>query len=236
MSRPFAIGQPERLDPEDGEREREERERRAPGRDEREEPLPGAQSPTASRAPAEPRRGRRARASDPPLQAVDPRAETRDRGRPRASAEYSPANERRRRRAVRLTRTPPRRAAGGALAEAERARAGRGAACRPRARRARGRARARRRRRRAARRSRRARPRGTPRYASAMWPGMPFSAFRSSATNWVTYLRLQCSSERTGKWRISIGYQPRSGDEPGAERLVVPAADAHVRHARDART
>ena len=47
-----------------------------------------------------------------------------------------------------------------------------------------------------------------------MWPGMPFSAFRSSATNCVTYLRLQCSSERTGKCRISIGYQPRSATRP----------------------
>ena len=47
-----------------------------------------------------------------------------------------------------------------------------------------------------------------------MWPGMPFSAFRSSATNCVTYFRMQCSSERTGKWRISNGYQPRSGVSP----------------------
>ena len=44
-----------------------------------------------------------------------------------------------------------------------------------------------------------------------MWPGMPFSAFFSSATNWVTYFRRQCSSERTGKCRISIGYQPTYG-------------------------
>ncbi len=47
-----------------------------------------------------------------------------------------------------------------------------------------------------------------------MWPGIPFSALRSSATNWVTYFRMQCSSERTGKWRISIGYQPRTGTSP----------------------
>ena len=47
-----------------------------------------------------------------------------------------------------------------------------------------------------------------------MWSGMPFSAFRSSATNCVTYLRMHCSSDRTGKWRISIGYQPRSGTSP----------------------
>ena len=61
-----------------------------------------------------------------------------------------------------------------------------------------------------------------------MCPGIPFSAFRSSATNWVTYFRMQCASDRTGKWRISIGYQPRSATRPCSERLVVPAADANV--------
>ncbi len=55
-----------------------------------------------------------------------------------------------------------------------------------------------------------------------MWFGIPFSAFFSSATNWVTYFRTQCSSDRTGKWRISSGYQPRSGKRPAPNASWLP--------------
>ena len=51
---------------------------------------------------------------------------------------------------------------------------------------------------------------------------MPFSAFRSRATNWVTYLRRHCSKERTGKWRISKGYQPRRATRPSARASWFP--------------
>ena len=51
---------------------------------------------------------------------------------------------------------------------------------------------------------------------------MPFSAFLSSATNCVTYFRRQCSSERTGKWRISNGNQPRSATSPSPNASWLP--------------
>ena len=55
-----------------------------------------------------------------------------------------------------------------------------------------------------------------------MCPGIPFSALRSSATNWVTYLCRHCSYDRTGKWRISIGYHPRNATRSSASASWLP--------------